>query len=154
MHSAPSVSYPVGRSRVWALALGLAWLGGALLTGAWCAQADSVGWRQWLAVACVLAGAGVALAGWLASPLGELQWDGVGWCWLARGAGGEQVAGLLTVHLDLQRCLLIHLRGAGCGRRWLWLEQRREPARWDDLRRAVYSRARAAADEARAPLPG
>ncbi|MDR3454804.1 MAG: hypothetical protein P4L96_18735 [Rhodoferax sp.] len=153
MHSAPSVTYPVGRSRVWGLALGLAWLGGALLTGLWCAEVDRVGWRQWLAVACVLAGAGVALAGWLASPIGELQWDGAGWLWTARRTTAAQVAGLLTVHLDLQQCLLVRLH-AGRGRRWLWLEQRRQPARWDDLRRAVYSRARAAADEARAPLPG
>lgn len=150
MHSAPSVTYPVGRSRVWGLAAGLIWLCGALVTGLWCYQVDSVGWRQWLAMVSVLVCGGVAVVCWLASPEGELQWDGLGWLWAAQGV---QVAGLLTVHLDLQQYLLLCLCSEPGGRRWLWLEQRNQPGRWRDLRRAVYSRARVDTDGPRSPLP-
>ncbi|MEO9042656.1 MAG: hypothetical protein ABI292_09255 [Rhodoferax sp.] len=154
MHSAPSVSYPVGRSRVWGRTLALVWLAGALLTMVWCIQVDSLGWRQWLALVCVLATAGAAVAGWRTSPAGALHWDGAGWEWRGHGAGPEQVAGLLAVHLDLQQCLLVRMRCEGGEWRWLWLEQCRAPERWGDLRRAVYSRAAGAADGARAASPG
>jgi hypothetical protein len=148
MYSAPSVSYPVGRSRAWRLTLALVWLAGALLTLVWCTQVDGPGWRQWLALACVLAGGALASAGWRASLTGVLHWDGAGWQWHDE-ACAEPVAGLLAVQLDLQQCLLVRLHCAGGARRWLWLEQRRAPERWGDLRRAVF--ARAAAREASSP---
>lgn len=143
MHSAPSVSYPVGRSRAWRLSLALVWLAGASLTLFWCCRVDDPGWRQWLAVACVLAGAGVAVAAWRASPVGVLHWDGAGWIWQGRagaGSGAAPAGAMLVVHLDLQRRLLLRLHCEGGARRWLWLEQRRAPARWGDLRRAVFAR--------------
>ncbi len=151
MHSAPSVSYPVGRSRVWGLTLALVWLAGALLTLAWWTQVDRPGWRQWLALTCVLVGGAVATTRWRASPTGVLHWDGAGWQWRGPGSCATLATGLLAVHLDLQRCLLVHLRCDGGERRsrWLWLEQRRVPGHWGDLRRAVYSRAAAEA----APSP-
>ena len=154
MHSAPSVTYPVGRARVWSLTLVLVWLAGALLTGAWCVQVDSVGWRQWLAIACVLGGGVAAALDWWATSIGELHWDGGAWWWTAHAAPGEQAPVRLAVQLDLQRWLLVCMCGAAGGRCWLWLEQCREPARWGDLRRAVHARGRGAVDPAGEPLPG
>ena len=99
MYSAPSVSYPVGRSRVWSLTLALVWLAGAVLAIVWCAQIDSPGWRQWLALTCILVGGVVATAGWRASPTGVLHWDGAGWPWRGQGAVAKQVAGWVTRHV-------------------------------------------------------
>jgi toxin CptA len=51
------------------------------------------------------------------------------------------LAGRVQVSLDLQQCVLLRW-SAGRTPHWLWLERRQRPERWDDLRRAVYSRAR------------
>jgi hypothetical protein len=109
---------------------------------------NGVGWRQWLAIVCVMLGGTVAATRWLATPAGELQWDGVAWCWTAQAAPGEGIAGRLVVHLDFQRWLLVRLSGAAGGPYWFWLEQYRRPKRWGDLRRAVHSRARVPVDTA------
>lgn len=154
MHSAPSVTYPVGRARVWGVTLALVWLAGATLTGSWCVQVDGIGWRQWLAIACVLGGGVVAALGWRTASIGELHWNGGGWWWTARAAPGEQAPVRLVVQLDLQRWLLVRMGAASGGRCWLWLEQCREPARWGDLRRAVHARGRGKIDPAAEPSPG
>ncbi|MCJ0764302.1 hypothetical protein [Variovorax terrae] len=139
MHSAPSVTYPVGRSR-WAGRLALAlWLAGAGAAALWLLQPGAAGWRQALALAAVLAAGAAALQAWRTAPQGELHWDGRQWLWSRRG--GPQQPGLVTVHLDLQRCLLLRLQILDGRVRWLWLEPSFQPGRWNDLRRAVYSRA-------------
>lgn len=152
MHSAPSVSYPVGRARVWGLTLALVWLAGALLTTAWCVHADSAGWRQGLAIACVLGGGVAAVLDWRSTSIGELHWNGEAWWWMSRSAPDQQVPVRLAVKMDLQRWLLVRVRGATGG--WCWLEQCREPARWDALRRAIHSRERGHGEAAGEPLPG
>lgn len=153
MHSAPSVTYPVERSRVWGLAVAGVWLVGVLLTGAWCGYVDAVGWRQWLAMACVVATGVVAVRHWRAAAVGELHWDGMEWWWTEKMAPGGRITGRLVAHLDLQRWLLVRLCDTAGGQRWLWLEQCRQPARWSDLRRAVHSRARVAVEPASMPSP-
>lgn len=45
------------------------------------------------------------------------------------------------VALDLQGCVLLRWRAGRGAVGWLWLDRASAPARWDDLRRAVYSRA-------------
>jgi toxin CptA len=47
---------------------------------------------------------------------------------------------MLEVSLDLQRSMLVRWAGSG-GSRWFWLERASRAERWEDLRRAVYSRA-------------
>lgn len=137
MHGAPSVSYPVGRSAlvgslllvVWSLGLlaciALAWEGASAprLAAAASACAASGAWAGWW---------------WWRQPAGLLAWDTAAWSW---SEGDPQVrTGALQVVLDLQSLLL--LRWSTPGRsRWLWAERARLPARWDALRRAVYSRA-------------
>lgn len=147
MHDAPSVSYPVGRSR-WAGALAAAmWLAGLAGTLLWSAQPQVAFWRLALAWTAVAAAGVIALRTWWRAPRGVLAWDGSGWTWTPDG--GRAAAGELQVALDFQRLLLVRCRAAGAGG-WLWLE-RGAGERWDELRRAVYSRARPAALPAAEP---
>src|SRR4051812_12376891 len=95
MHAAPSVSYPVGRSRFAGALLAGTWLLAAAATMAWTLSSPLPGWRQLLG-ACILAACGfAALVGWLRSPTGTLAWDGGAWRW-------EGVEGRLELAMDLQ----------------------------------------------------
>ena len=136
MHNAPSVSYPVGRPLFAGLLAASLWLAGAVVTLFWAHEADVPGWRQAAAALALAASGGWALRSWLRSPAGELQWDGAAWT-----APGKPGAGVLAVAADLQQVLLVRWHAADCTH-WFWLERRRCPRRWLDLRRAVYSRAR------------
>ena len=135
MHNAPAVSYPVGRALFAGLAAGGVWFAGAAVTLAWTWSADAADWRQAGASVAVAVTGAAALASWLRSPTGYLRWDGPGWT-----APHTSQAGALEVVVDLQQVLLVRWCGPGFSR-WLWLERRRCPDRWLDLRRAVYSRA-------------
>ena len=147
MHNAPSVSYPVGRPRVAGLLAAALWLAGAVVTLLWLREAADPGWRQGLAATMLAITGAWALRSWSRSPQGELRWDGTSWTW----PGGAGATGL-DVALDLQRILLVRRRESGAAH-WLWLERSRDPQRWLDLRRAVYSRARTEApDGAKPPM--
>jgi hypothetical protein len=138
MHNAPSVSYPAGRCASAGAAIAVIWSAGAAGIVLWSMQARVA--PAALAAACLMLLAGGALAwrAWLRSPVGTLSWDGQGWSWVA-DTGAQ--AGTPELALDGQRVLLLRWQGAGRAQ-WLWLERSALPARWDDLRRAVYSRAR------------
>ena len=138
MHTPPSVTYPVGRSRFAGLLMAALWLAGAATTVLWLQQPGSSGWRIALAVACVPACGVLALSGWLLSPRGELAWTGQEWLWLHRGSREH---GAVTVHLDLQARMLLRFRGGQGKTRWLWLERSGKAGHWNDLRRAACSRA-------------
>jgi toxin CptA len=136
MHSAPSVSYPVGRSRLGATLMLGAWVLGAGAAAWWWAQVQPATWRAMAAAGLLLASGVAAGWSWACTPRSTLAWDGDSWSW----SGQQDASGTLEVVLDLQRLLLVRWRSpAGAG--WLWLERPALPARWDDLRRAVYSRA-------------
>ena len=137
MQHAPSVTYPVGRARLPALLLAGLWLLGAAVLLLWSAQVDAVSWRQGLCAIVLAAAGAVAVLDWRTSPAGALVWDGE--IWSCTGVAAELQ--VVTASVDLQRCLLLCLQTPQ-GRRWLWLERRRCPRLWDDLRRAVHSRAR------------
>ena len=141
MHDAPSVSYPVGRSR-WAGALAaVLWLAGLAGTVLWSVQPQVAAWRLALAWMVVVVAGLATLWTWRRAPRGVLAWDGSGWTWTPEG--GAAAPGDVQVGLDFQRLLLVRWRAAGA-RGWFWLERDGgEP--WDELRRAVYSRARPAA---------
>jgi toxin CptA len=138
MHSAPSVSYPVGRSAfAGRLLAGLAALGLAA-AAAWTVQSSSFGWRAALAWVLALACAGFALRAWWRSPVGVLHWDGNAWHW-QDDAG--LAPGRLECALDLQARMLLRWQGETGAVRWPWVERKAAPSHWDALRRAVYSRA-------------
>ena len=144
MYSAPSVSYPVGRSRDAARLLWTIWAAGACCAGAASYQFDSIGWRQGLLLACV-ALAGFAVRRMLASPPAVLAFDGQHW-----SLSGAASLASVDIAIDLQSLLLVRLTVAAGASQWRWLERRADPSRWQDLRRALYARP-PSADSATAP---
>jgi toxin CptA len=139
MHSAPSVNYPVGRSRyarrllvsVWALGVGCVTLASL--------QAGGLDWRQAvLALSAIVAGA-AAWTGMLQSAApGELDFDGRHWS-ISGGSTPLRTA-RASVALDLQSLILVRLDEPTRPRRWVWVDRQAMPARWRDLRRALHSR--------------
>lgn len=136
MHSAPAVSYPVGRSSMRTLFYLLPALLVAMVCGAWVwqsASADVV--RMPVLWLCGLVLALAARAA-LRPPQGQLVWDGQSWRWeTAAGA----LPGAVHARLDGQRHLLLQFQPAQGRNVWLWLERGTAPLAWDDLRRAVYT---------------
>jgi hypothetical protein len=138
MHSAPPVSYPLGRSRFAAALLLLVFLLGGAVTASWGFQSQLPGWRLGGACLVLAAAGGFAAWHWWHGAEGTLAWDGETWAW-----SGERLerAGAIEVSVDLQRWLLLRWT-SGSESHWFWLDRARGAERWDDLRRAVYSRAR------------
>lgn len=148
MHSAPSVSYPVGRSRVAMRWLWGIWFGGAVCVALAVLRTDGMQWRTFVLISSVLL-AGVLLCLSLPgrnAPAAQLRFDGQDWSMSGAAPSG---AGRVEVSLDFQFLMLIGLNEPG-RRRWLWLERASFPQRWVDLRRAVYSRAPSAQADVRA----
>lgn len=137
MHAAPSVTYPVGRSRFEAGLLAVLWLLTVAAAVAWTWQVPYPGWRQALVWAAVAACGIFAVLGWRRSPVGSLAWDGGGWQWRERDIVH---AGRAALALDLQSRLLLRWVPAQGRGHWLWAERASAPPHWDALRRAVYSR--------------
>lgn len=134
MHSAPSVSYPVGRSRFHVALIVVASLGGLLAGLLWRQQAAPGAWMQLLFGVTWLAASGAAWQNWLRSPSGSLAWDGKLWrC----SFGNAVVTGHIGLQLDWQRCLLLRLRADQGRDLWLWPERGRDRLAWDALRRAA-----------------
>ena len=139
MHSAPSVNYPVGRSRYAELLLLLLWTLGVCGVTVACVLAASFDWRQgMLALSAGVAGV-AAWTGMLrcADPA-DLSFDGQHW---SISGNGTLRTARASVALDLQSLLLVCLAEPARGRRWIWLDRQAMPERWRDLRRALYSRA-------------
>lgn len=136
MHNAPSVSYPVGRSRFHVIGLLVIALVGIATGLLWRQQAQPPVWQQILFLLVWLLSSSAAVWRWRDSPCGVLRWDGQLWHW---DLGGSTVIGQLTVQLDLQHVLLLHLRAASGAATWFWLERGGETILWDALRRAAFS---------------
>lgn len=140
MHHAPSVTYPVGRSRFLGSALLSIWLASGAVVAAWTAQAAGPDWRQAGGLLAWLVAGAMAAHAWWRSPRGALEWDGGTWHFASCEAAGPRVA------LDLQHALLLHLLVEGRPL-WVWASRTGAPSYWDALRRAVYSRANTAAPQ-------
>lgn len=147
MQNAPLVQFPVGRFAwgVWAGALlGIA---AVLLTGGlFYLDHISPGWAVLsLALVCL------AAALWMHSGIRRtgpfwLVWDGQGWqCWQDEEGQEAFSVGSLSVQVDFQQVLLLHLTCNSSAstrpfQKWLWLYKGFAPAKWHGLRCAVYSR--------------
>jgi toxin CptA len=142
MHSAPAVTYPVGRSYFQTLLTAALLLATAAVIGLWSYQADFADWRQALAASAWLVGAALAWRSFRLPLLGILRWDGQNWHW---ESGGTAVAGMVVPQVDWQSGMLLEFRAPAHRVGWLWLERRAEPGRWEALRRAVWARASTAA---------
>lgn len=137
MHSAPSVTYPVGR---------FSWLVKIYTIFMLMTSALGLGWALYQPVTGVLWGAGVlfllsAAAGWRGlSWQGELQWQDENW--LLRSGELTQKQGRVEVCLDLQHVLLLRftpIAGGWMSGKWLWLARQAKASDWQDLRRAVHA---------------
>ena len=149
---APSVQYPLRRSRVLGALLLALLFTGAGVVAAWvgfgardAVLSAAVALGLWL-----LAAAGASHF-WWRQPRGVLQFDGQAW---TLGPTAKSFSGPLAlsvapeVLLDLQAHLWVRVAPIGRSSQWLWLERSSQPERWMDLRRAVYSRARSGVDNA------
>ena len=149
MHSAPSVSYPVGRSRNAERVLLISWGLGVCAVSIACVRTPSIGWREGL---LLLTAIGAGIMAWIGAirhlASADLIFDGQHWT--ASGKAPIQTA-RASVALDLQFLLLVCLSQSGRTRRWIWLDRNAMPARWPDLRRALYSRAAPTDPSSRAP---
>lgn len=148
MHNAPSVSFPVGRSRFYGALLAAAWALAALTGAVWWMQArtDALHLAAWFGV-WALAGA-LAWRNWQRAPAGMLRWQDRQWRFMPAAAAhaGQPLAGVQVV-LDLQHVLLLRVEAAdpdvkpaSPGSAWLWLARRDDPPHWYALRRAVHDR--------------
>ena len=137
MHSAPSVSYPVGRSRFMGWFIFFANVAGVLAGWLWYQQLESLGWRQWLFSGSLIASCFLAFQTWRRVPQGHISWDGQVWCWTC---GAISTQGSVTIHLDFQSVMLLRLNTKTAGRIWLWPERHVDVTRWVGLRRIVFSR--------------
>jgi toxin CptA len=139
LHNAPSVTYPLGRSRFLALMLLGCWLMAAGVTLWWWRSAPPGDWGPLLGgLSWLLAGL-VMAAGWHRSPVGELHWDGEDWFWDSESWRDGSALPPPQVVLDLQSTMLLRLGKPTGGVWWLWAERAAWPAHWLDLRRAVHA---------------
>ncbi|MBK9440224.1 MAG: hypothetical protein IPN53_02515 [Comamonadaceae bacterium] len=122
MHSAPAVTYPVGRSRLQG-ALVMVVVGmSALAMLIWIMQATALGARQLGTALLWLIASAWAFGKWWRTPEGCLAWDGTTWTWASAGK-----VKLITpeVTLDLQGAMLLRLHfSAHQGVGWVWPERR------------------------------
>ncbi|MFZ9373849.1 MAG: hypothetical protein ACO258_05380 [Burkholderiaceae bacterium] len=154
MHNAPSVSFPVGRSRFPLSPLLVIWAGAALVLAAWAqaTQADST--AVGAAIALWLACGAAAAWGWRRQAAGWLCWEGDAWrCYAGAvpeevqqpdavddAAGLPGIAGHAECTLDLQSRLWVRFAGEDGRVRWWWLREQDAPAQWAALRRALFAR--------------
>ena len=145
MHSAPAVSFPVGRSRFQSGLVGALITSGILVVTVWTLQADALGWRHWVAaIVCLMTSVMAVWHGWHAAK-GHLTWDGAAWYW---GVDAESQAVTPEVVIDFQHVVLLRLRdSAGAFVTWVWLDHALNPLRWVALRRAIYTRTRRPGDD-------
>lgn len=142
MHSAPAVTYPVGRCHIQTYLTLVLWGLGAAACALWIRDAGRMGWGQgWALLFWLLAG-GFALRSLLTAPQGTLRWDGQQWTWQT---GRDSLSGTVRPTLDLQRWVVLEFRPQAGRPIWLWVTRSNEPTRWDALRRALWSRVSRAA---------
>jgi toxin CptA len=143
MHHAPSVSYPVGRSRFALVLATAACACGAAAVAAWALASDAVNWRHAAGAVAWLAAVAASVFQWRRSPCGQLEWDGSQWLWDGVPTPAPRLA------VDLQHWMLLEAGHGGPG--WLSVERDAAPSHWDALRRALYSPASTAAPQAAPP---
>ncbi len=154
MHNAPSVVYPLGRSRFQGRVLVALWFAGLAVTLLWAVSAPRLDWRLGVAVLALLTAAAAAWSGWRHAPSGQVRWDGQVWHWESPGYRSGTPVLALSVVLDFQRVLLLRLENQDHATLWLWAHRAAMPERWMDLRRAVYSRRKASPAAAPPDGPG
>ena len=131
MRSAPSVLYPVLRSRRVGLLLAALWCLGAVPVTGWLLKV-SLPPSAGIAVVAwtVLSGAFCAWHWWTAGP-DRLAWDGQSW------STNAIFDARLTVTLDLQFLMVLKVVPVVGRSQWLMVDRDASPAAWHSLRCAV-----------------
>lgn len=142
LHSAPSVLYPLGRSRFLGCCLLVGWLLAAGVTLYWWRASATTDWRPLFGCVALLLAAWVIATGWQRAPVGRLQWDSQRWRWESAVYRSGTALEPPRVVLDVQFALLLRLDNQAGAAWWLWAERSAWPSRWLDLRRAVYAKHR------------
>ena len=137
------MTFPLGRSHLQVWVLSGFWAVAVLLVAAWVLGSQHAGWRQLAGLVAVICVGLAACQGWKNSPVGQLTWDGLVWRWEGPGYQAGMAEYKLLAALDFQNVMLLRIENQAHARLWLWAERRAFPARWLDLRRAVYSPHRA-----------
>ena len=138
-HNAPTVVYPLGRSAFQGCLLSGMWFIGLLVLLLWYDRAQQVDWRICSGAVAVGVAGVAAYIGWMNSPVGQIAWDGQFWRWESPGYQTGVAQQQLSVIADFQHLLLLRIENQAHASLWLWVERKAFPARWLDLRRAVYS---------------
>ncbi|MFY9127701.1 MAG: hypothetical protein WAO82_03365 [Limnohabitans sp.] len=157
--NALSVDFPVGRffMGLWGVALLCSVTAGAFIFSF--VSGDFESWRgALLVVAWSLASLLSFRSVWAGQAKCWLSWNGSAWQILPVRAPSDvrrqefsavdlknhqeadEAGSHLTVHLDLQRVLLVSLANPEGDRNWFWVLQAAFPERWHGFRCAVYSR--------------
>jgi hypothetical protein len=103
-------------------------------------------------IGLLLCGGWTALAiwQWSRSAQGYLHWDAGGkpvardarpglWRWQPMGRTRSLDVARVSLVMDVQALCLLRVEIPGGGDRWLWVNRRQDPERWDDLRRALVA---------------
>jgi hypothetical protein len=142
--NAPSVDFPVGRffMGIWGGACLSALTAFAFIIGFFTGDFES-----WRGILLLLGWALVSLFSILSFRKKQskcwLSWDGNVWQ-VVPTQNPALVDGLdcvLSVHIDLQKALLVSVANLEGHRNWFWVMQASFPDRWHGFRCAVYSRA-------------
>lgn len=150
MRSAPSVTYPVGRSVLFLrllLVVGVLCMAASVLAFSfglgWWALVGGLAWVVWVMT---------VTRAWQRQPQGRLAWEpsteravdpalrteAGHWSWFSAAyLGGVALQRVERVH-DLQAWMLLRLHNPDGARTWVWVERGSDPDRWDDLRRALW----------------
>ncbi len=144
MNRAPAVSFSTSRSR-WHLRFVVAIIVSAgLVSVAFSIKQPQSGWSIFAIANTLLIASVFSLSSWRKSAVGQLRWDGQCWYW---SVFGDPSVCDLMVRLDWQSGMLVTLKGKDQPTVWLWLDAPSDVANWNSLRRAVFSRHSAFADE-------
>ncbi|MGM9427984.1 hypothetical protein [Hydrogenophaga sp. MI9] len=155
MRSAPSVTYPVGRSAFLAALLAGAGVAGlvALVLGLTYRSQASPGW--WVATGAWTLWVVIAGFAWRRQPGGCLSWKAAqgrsggvpsevshgDWVWSSAAyLEGVTLKRVERVY-DLQAWMLLRLHNPDGARLWAWVERSQDVRRWGDLRRALIAHA-------------
>lgn len=135
MHRPPAVSIQVERSR-WHLGFILTCSLLCALNLAFWMQVQNSNPSRFFVFALVGIALALALRVWWSTPTGRLGWDGESWFW---SGVGDVALKHLSMVVDLQRLVLVRIRGEDGLSTWLWLETRRFDTRWFAVRRALVA---------------
>lgn len=131
MRSAPSVVFPVLRSRRVGVLMAALWCLGALPVTGWLVQVSAPLSARIVVIAWTLLAGVLCARHWRQTPADRLAWDGQSW------SSSTVFDARLMVSVDLQSLLVLRLISPDGRAQWLMADRAAMPAAWHTLRCAV-----------------